>query len=172
VENQSIQRHFNPVPHEGDDGLFRQTWYAVCRSGDAFLLGAELLLIDAQFYLVFVGAAALLVGALGLGGVVMPDWLQWLAFAGFSIASMILFRNKLYELLRRAPGLLDNGHSGEQVIVPIALSPGESCRLEFRGSTWTARNTGEVAIASDSTARIVEVEGLTLQIQGIKRSTE
>jgi phenylpropionate dioxygenase-like ring-hydroxylating dioxygenase large terminal subunit len=34
VEDQSIQRHFNPVPHEGDDGLFRQTWYAVCRSGD------------------------------------------------------------------------------------------------------------------------------------------
>ena len=145
-------------------------WWAWMVIG-AFLLGAELLLIDAQFYLVFVGAAALLVGALGLGGVLMPEWLQWLTFAGFSIASMVLFRKKLYELLRRAPGLLENGHSGEQVVVPIALAPGESCRLEFRGSTWTARNIGESAIAADGNARIVEVEGLTLQIHGIKRST-
>jgi membrane protein implicated in regulation of membrane protease activity len=84
---------------------------------------------------------------------------------------MVLFRKKLYELMRRAPGIVENGHSGEQVVVPIALAPGDSCRLEFRGSTWTARNVGDTAIAADSNARIVEVEGLTLQIHGIKRST-
>ncbi len=143
-------------------------WWAWMVIG-AFLLGAELLLIDAQFYLVFVGASALLVGALGLGGIALPEWLQWLTFAGFAVATMVLFRKKLYELMRRAPGLLSDGHAGEQVLVPIALAPGESCRLEYRGSTWTARNIGESAIAAESDARIVAVDGLTLQIHGIKR---
>jgi len=31
------RRAFKPVPHEGDDGLFRQSWYALCRSSDVRL---------------------------------------------------------------------------------------------------------------------------------------
>jgi membrane protein implicated in regulation of membrane protease activity len=143
-------------------------WWAWFVIG-AFLLGAELLLIDAQFYLVFIGAAALLVGALGLGGIVLPEWLQWLVFAGSAIASMLLFRKKLYELLRRAPGILASADSGEQVWVPVDLAPGDSCRVEYRGSTWTARNTGDRPIGADTPAKIVEVEGLTLQIQAVVR---
>jgi membrane protein implicated in regulation of membrane protease activity len=143
-------------------------WWAWLVMG-AFLLGAELLLIDAQFYLVFIGAAALLVGALGLGGIVMPEWLQWLAFAGSAIASMLLFRKKLYELLRRAPGILTSSDAGEQVLVPVALAPGDSCRVEYRGSTWTARNNGDKPIDAETLAKIVEVEGLTLQIQASSR---
>jgi nitrite reductase/ring-hydroxylating ferredoxin subunit len=29
-----LRRTYKPVPHEGEDGLFRQTWYAVCKSSD------------------------------------------------------------------------------------------------------------------------------------------
>lgn len=29
-----LRRFHRPVPHEGDDGLFRQSWYAVCRSDE------------------------------------------------------------------------------------------------------------------------------------------
>ena len=39
-------RRYKPVPHEGDDGLFRQSWYAVCRSADVGVmqvLGREFL---------------------------------------------------------------------------------------------------------------------------------
>jgi len=34
VTDTLLRRQYNPVPHEGDDGLFRQSWYAVCRSAD------------------------------------------------------------------------------------------------------------------------------------------
>lgn len=34
-----IKRHFNPVPFEGDDGLFRQSWHALCKSSDVPLGG-------------------------------------------------------------------------------------------------------------------------------------
>lgn len=39
VNHSPVHRQFNPVPHEGEDGLFRQSWYAVCRSADVPLGG-------------------------------------------------------------------------------------------------------------------------------------
>ena len=47
-------------------------WWGWCILGVA-LLGVELLAVDAQFYLVFAGLAAVLVGLLGLVGVDLPE---------------------------------------------------------------------------------------------------
>jgi membrane protein implicated in regulation of membrane protease activity len=129
------------------------------------LLGAELTFVDAQFYLVFIGTAALLVGMVGLGGIDLPEWLQWLAFAGLSLASMLLFRRRLYDVLRTHTKNVQSGPAGEEVVVPIDLGSRESCRLEHRGSTWTAQNVGDQTLAAGTRARIVRVDGLTLQIQ-------
>ena len=47
----------------------------------AMLLAFELFVIDAQFYLVFLGVSAALVGLIGLvDGSILP-WQHWLAFA-------------------------------------------------------------------------------------------
>jgi len=129
----------------------------------AFLLVAELAFIDAQFYLVFFGTAALLVGLIGLGGIALPEWLQWLIFAALSIASMVFFRRQLYDMLRKHTEQMRSGPTGEEVTVAVDLAPGASCRVEYRGSTWTAQNNGEQPIKADSRARIVRVDGLTLQ---------
>ncbi len=51
----------------------------------AVILGAELLAIDAQFYLVFLGVSAALVGLAGLVGISMPEWVQWTTFATLSL---------------------------------------------------------------------------------------
>ena len=51
------------------------------------LLGAELVGVDAAFYLMFVGAAAICIGILGLGGMDLPIWGQYLAFAALAITS-------------------------------------------------------------------------------------
>lgn len=142
-------------------------WWAWVIVG-AILLGSELAFIDAQFYLVFLGVAALLVGLLGLGGVIMPDWLQWAVFALLAIASLVLFRRRIYGALRQSATQITSGPAGEHVQVPVELAPGASCRLEYRGTHWTAQNIGEVTIAADSTARIENVEGLTLQIRSVK----
>jgi len=63
------------------------------------LVGAELM-TDAAFYLVFAGAAAILVGLLVVAGLGLPVWAQWVAFSVLAIASMVLFRRKLYDRLR------------------------------------------------------------------------
>jgi len=142
-------------------------WWAWIIVG-AILLGSELAFIDAQFYLVFCGTAALIVGMFGLGGASLPDWLQWLLFAALSIASLMLFRRRIYESLRKHNQHLDGGIAGEHVVVPTDLSAGASCRVEYRGSTWTAQNIDDQAIAANAQARIVNVDGLTLQIRPLK----
>jgi membrane protein implicated in regulation of membrane protease activity len=136
-------------------------WWAWIAIG-AILLGSELSFVDAQFYLVFIGSAALLVGFLEVAGLHLPDWLQWGLFALLSASSMLGFRARIYERMRRGLPHVKTTPNGETVIMPATLPPGESCQLEFRGCFWTARNAGPVVISAGGRARIERVDGLTL----------
>ena len=75
-------------------------WWAWITVG-AVLLGSELTFVNAQFYLVFVGSAALIVGFLDLAGVHAADWLQWSLFTLLAAGSLVAFRRRVYERLRR-----------------------------------------------------------------------
>ena len=66
-------------------------WWAWIAVG-AVLLGSELTFVNAQFYLVFVGSAALVVGFLDLATPLSAVWLQWTLFAVLATVSMIGFR--------------------------------------------------------------------------------
>lgn len=139
-------------------------WWAWIAVG-AILLGSELTLVNAQFYLVFLGASALVVGFLDLAGVHSAVWLQWSLFAVLATVSMVGFRRRVYERMRRNLPGMKASPKGETVILPAALPPGETCRLEFRGSSWSAINAGETIIAAGARARIERVDGLTLVVQ-------
>jgi membrane protein implicated in regulation of membrane protease activity len=140
-------------------------WWAWIMVG-AILLGAELAFVNAQFYLVFVGAAALLVGLSSLVGLNLAVWLQWLLFIVLALGSLLIFRRRVYERLRpNLPGM-KQVPGGDTVLLPAALPPGETCRLEYRGSSWSAINAGESVIAAGSRARIERIDGLTLVVRG------
>jgi hypothetical protein len=140
-------------------------WWAWIAIG-AILLGSELTLVNAQFYLVFLGISALLVGALEVAGLLGADWLQWTTFAVVAVVSMFTFRRQIYEKMRRELPPLKGGPAGEIVTLPASLPPGETCRLEFRGSSWSAVNGGKAVIQAGSRARIERVDGLTLVLHG------
>ena len=140
-------------------------WWAWILVG-AILLGSELAFVDAQFYLVFIGASAFVVGMLQLTGLGMPEWLQWLVFAVLAATSVFTFRRRIYERMRRKLPALKGGPAGEIVTLPTGLSPGETCRLEYRGGSWSATNGGKAAIPAGARARIDRVEGLTLVVHG------
>src|ERR1700732_5194861 len=140
-------------------------WWAWIAVG-AILLGSELAFIDAQFYLVFVGASAFIVGMSQLAGAGLPGWLGGLIFAVLAVASMLTFRRRIYESMRRGLPAMKSGPAGEIVMMPTALPPGETCRLEFRGCSWSAVNAGLGVIAAGSRARIERVDGLTLVVRG------
>jgi hypothetical protein len=132
----------------------------------AALLAAELFLIDAQFYLVFLGAAAIVVGfsdAAGLGG---PPWAEWSAFAALSLLLLAGFRSRLHAKLRLgAPGLADDTLAGETGTANEPLAPGARGSAELRGTTWTAHNVGPEPIAAGARIRVERSEGLVLHVR-------
>ena len=130
------------------------------------LLAAELFAIDAQFYLVFLGASAIVVGVASLLlGVALPVWLQWVLFGVVAVALMFTIRRKLYEMLRGPTPEIGLGAVGRTLEIPEELPPGGSCRTEFQGSTWTALNVDERSLPAGSVARIDQIDGLTLHVR-------
>jgi len=145
------------------------TWWSWMILG-AIMLGAELFAIDAQFYLVFLGLSAAVVGFAGLLGVsypvlMMPEWAQWTAFASLSLLSFFTFRKSLYQKLRAGAKGYSANISGDSVDIVDDLGPGSEARVDYRGSRWTVRNTGSAAISAGTRARIVNVDGLTLYVE-------
>ena len=135
----------------------------------AVLLGVELLGVDAAFYLVFIGFAAMIVGLIELSGAGLEIWVQWILFAVVAVVLMVLFRQKLYGLMRGNAVGYETGPTGETVTVVDALEPGKSGRLNFRGTDWTIVNAGSVAIGAGEQARIVAVDGLKLKLESLNR---
>ena len=140
------------------------TWWGWVIGG-AILLGAELAFVDARFYLVFVGCAAILAGLITAAAPELPSSAQWAIFAVLSIASMVGFRARIYERLRGHPPPVRSGPANEVLTLPSALAPGESCQAEHGGTFWTVRNDSDAAMPSGARARIVRVQGLTLVVR-------
>lgn len=140
------------------------TWWSWMVLG-AVLLGAELLAIDAQFYLIFLGLSAALVGLAGMFGLVMPEWAQWMAFAILSLVFFFTFRRSLYEKIRGGAVGFRETLTGNTVDVDTDLAAGAEARIEYRGTRWTAKNIGNDTIAGGSKARVVKADGLTLHVE-------
>jgi membrane protein implicated in regulation of membrane protease activity len=141
-------------------------WWGWCILG-MVLLGIELLAVDVQFYLVFAGLAAVIVGLFGLVGLELPVAGQWLLFAVLAVASMFTLRRPIYLKLMNKPFGNVNTDLDQRIVVTQELAPGSSCRIEYRGSGWTAVNIGEQAIPSGGAARIDSIDGVTLHVRAI-----
>ena len=133
------------------------------------LMGAELTAVDAAFYLIFVGAAAICLGLVGLAGATLPIWGQWLLFSVLAIGSMVLFRQRLYVKLRGGAAGFENSAVGALVAVGENVPQGGQTRVKLQGSQWTAVNVGTASIAADTDARVVAADGVELRIEGLPR---
>ncbi|MEM9401615.1 MAG: NfeD family protein [Pseudomonadota bacterium] len=131
----------------------------------AVLLSAELLGIEAQFYLVFLGVSALLVGIGDLLGIPMGDTVEWFVFAALSLFFMFTFRRTLYEKLKLDAGGYTATISGDTVDIDVELAPGDETRASYRGSEWTIRNTGDETLAAGTRVRVVRVDGVKLHVE-------
>jgi membrane protein implicated in regulation of membrane protease activity len=98
-------------------------------------------------------------------GIEMTVTVQWLAFATLAIVSMFTLRRHIYSKLMAKPLGKVSGDVDQKILVTQDLAPGNSCRIEYRGTGWTALNVGERSIAAGATARIESVDGLTLKVR-------
>ena len=149
-----------------DEGGAQMSWWGWIIAG-AILLGAELAFVSAQFYLVFIGGAAIAVGMITVATPALPPWSQWAIFAVLALVSMVAFRSRVYQKLRGHAPQVHAGAPppGGEVTVPTSLAPGESCQAEHRGSYWTVCNDSDTPIPSGARARIASVRGLTLLVR-------
>jgi membrane protein implicated in regulation of membrane protease activity len=142
-------------------------WWMWMLLGFAFL--AVEMFTPGLFYFFFFGVGAILVGTLGgLGIEVSPSW-QWLLFSIFSVATVVLFRQKLV-------GLLDSKHPnvrtgdlnslvGEIMTLHDDLAPNATGKAEGRGSSWTVVNGGVELLQKGQRCRVYQMEGLTLWVR-------
>ena len=139
------------------------TWFVL----GTLLLAIELFAIDAQFFLIFIGAAAIVVGLIGMLGIQLPGWLQWVLFAALAVAAVVTMRKQIYAKLKNRPHGKVDGDIHQLVRLPEGLEPGKTTRVEYRGASWTALNVGKNAIPAGEEGRIESVDGLTLHIRGV-----
>ena len=112
----------------------------------------------------FFAASAVIVGLLVLLGASLPVSAQWLIFAALSIGMLVLFRARLREKIKTREQDVDKLED-EIAVATEQLAAGATGQAELRGSTWRARNIGEVDLEVGDRCRVERVDGLVLSIR-------
>ena len=141
------------------------TWWLWAFLG-LFLLGSEIV-TPGGFYMLFFGIGALVVGALVGLGMIHSEWMSWLLFSVFSVASLVILRPPLRRLMTADRGNVSSvaPMGGETAIVLDDLPPGATGKAECRGSTWNAHNAGDKPLLKGQRSRVERVDGITLWIK-------
>ncbi len=111
------------------------------------------------FYLMFVGAAAIVTGA--LAPVIHTAWIEMLLFAFLSIFSIAVFRRPLARKVARSTPKADvQEFVGETGRALETIAPGATGKVELRGSTWQARNDGTAPLETNAACIVAARDGL------------
>jgi membrane protein implicated in regulation of membrane protease activity len=130
------------------------------------LLACEMI-TPGTFYFIFLGVSGLLTGLVFWIAPDLPGWAPWLLFSFFSAISLAFFRKPLMEKFKLSG---KGGHKvdslvGENALALEDIGPGAIGKVELRGASWTARNTGDQPIRRAERPTVERVEGLTLCIR-------
>jgi membrane protein implicated in regulation of membrane protease activity len=132
------------------------------------LLGLGLLVVEmltpGGFVALFFGVSALLLAAFVGSGAISEPWIQWTVFAGISALSVLVLRRPLLANLGTKEHLVDTW-VGEPATVLMDIEPGGVGKCEFRGSSWTARSTGEDWLVKGDRCIVERIEDLTLWVR-------
>lgn len=132
----------------------------------ALLLVLEVVLTT-DFFLVFFGVSALLLGLAGVAGLDLPIWVQWLAFAALAVVTLVLYRHRISNALKTADAVVDDNFKGQDATVTEPIAVGATGQAELSGSRWNAHNLGPEPLAPGDRARVEAVQGLTLHVRRV-----
>ena len=130
------------------------------------LLACEML-TPGLFYCMFLGISALLAGLAAWMAPNLPEWVPWVLFSIFSAVSLAFFRKPLMEKFKLSG---KHGHKVDSLVGETALAleeigPGAIGKVELRGASWTAQNSGNQPIQRSARPKVERVEGLTLYVR-------
>ena len=129
------------------------------------LMVAELLL-PTGFFLFFFGVGGVVTALLAFAGLLSTFSTQGLAFIAVSLVCVVLLRKPLLAKfhLRNRTHTVDS-LVGETAKAMEPIAPQAFGKVELRGSSWSALNTGSASIALHARCRVEKVEGLTLHVR-------
>ncbi len=131
---------------------------------------AGLLLILADvvfgtFFVMFLGAGALVTAALLWMGVPLNNTLQWLVFAAVSGFGVLLLRKKLMHWFGPSDEERFQEHKGQPVLVVETVSPGKSGKIKYRGTEWQAATDENEELQAGEPAIITHLDGIVVYIR-------
>ena len=130
------------------------------------LLIALELAASGGFYIIFFGIAAVLISLMAALGAGTPVWVELLLFSALSVGSLLFFRSPLMRWMNiDGAGVDVDSLVGETGVTQQDIAPGEIGRIELRGTSWTARNSGATRLGVGQRCTVVRVERLTLFVE-------
>src|SRR3989442_5131917 len=122
------------------------------------ILGLILLVVEVMtpggFFVMFFGAAGLLVGLLVALEVLRPLWLQWFMFSTMAVVSLLLFRGPLLRRVKDSAAPAVDQLVGETAMLLDDVPPGGLGKAELRGTAWTVRSAGEPGLGKGHRVRV------------------
>lgn len=129
------------------------------------LIGLELA-ASGGFYVIFFGIAAVVISLIVALGVETPVWVELLLFSALSIGSLQFFRSPLMRWLNIEGGGADvDSLVGETAVAQENIAPHQIGRVELRGTSWSARNSGAALLATGSRCTVIRVDRLMLIVE-------
>ena len=140
------------------------TWWVWFIAG-LILMVAELLL-PTGFFVFFFGVGAVATAILAATGLLTSFVPQGLAFISISLVCVAALRRPLLGKFhfRNRPQPVDS-LVGETAKALETIAPQAIGKVELRGASWSALNTGSEPIPMDVRCRVENLEGLTLHVR-------
>ena len=136
-------------------------WWIWLAAG--FVLLVLELVTPSGFFIMFFGVGAILNGVLASVGLLTGLGAQWFAFTVASVLTLLLFRRKIQARVEATGARPPVDSLVGEIATPVeGIAPGAVGRATLRGSTWEARNDGEVGVYPHQRCRVVRVSGLQL----------
>jgi membrane protein implicated in regulation of membrane protease activity len=138
-------------------------WWAWVAAG--LLLVAVEMMIPLDFWLVFVGVAALCVGLLELAGFAFAPASQLFVAGGLAAACAALYQGWIKRRLASRASESVDALVGSVAIASVPISAGAMGSVELRGATWQAHNHGPGSVEAGERCVVERVDGLTLHVR-------
>lgn len=124
------------------------------------------IVMPGAFFFVFFAVGAAIVALLALAWPDMPPTLGLTLFGILSVATLLLFRNRLKrsKLLQQPAATAIDSLEGEIGAALEDLAPGARGKVELRGAPWTGTNVGPTSIDKGARCRVLRVSGLQLEV--------
>jgi membrane protein implicated in regulation of membrane protease activity len=101
-----------------------------------------------------------------------PVWMQLLLFSVVSVASLLVFRQRLIKGWLFEGGATDmDSLVGDTAFALEDIAAGAVGRVELRGTTWTARNSTAEGIAKGKRCTVVRTDRLMLFVRPEEATT-